>query len=636
MSRNFKWIRHWTASTTAALFLSLALAACGNRVGGAADMANPSVSDFVPRNGSVIASSDKIMITFDKSMDASSVMIGGDLAAESDRGTWSTLTKPAGGTSSSLSAANNTLTIGPLATWGSGTNRTLTVDANDLAGNPLPTFRLVLTVARGIVYVSPGGDDTNEGTKESPLATIPAGIAKTVRRGFYPGAVLVSEGTFSVDSSTSAPIILAEGISLVGGFTADWTERDPGRHVSLITDMSATGGNSRRPNRAVEAKSGTGITDATVIDGFTIQGGGGDYSSGLLIDSSQSPRILNNSIHGGAGSTRSTGIQVDSFPIIVSNTIDGGDGGALSYGILIVGGSPRIQDNTIHGGRGKMNSTGIQNMSRSSPVIEANHVDGGDGAGLSIGIKNLGRSNTSPSTTAIRNNMIHGGSGKQSYGIFNEKNVSPLIEANSIDGGNGSAYSTGIFNLGTPALQIRNNTVSGGKGRISEGIHMSGASPIIENNTIDGGSGANASAGITLAGLTGIGLPVPTSPVIQNNIVLTSGNGPRYCIREVEYDSDPAVLENNDLYNCPAGLYLDELTTELLSIDQVNKLRDTIASGNVSVDARIVNPDGGDYHLSGLSPALVRLGGLDLSAEFTTDRDGATRTLPWSMGAYER
>jgi len=435
-----------------------------------------------------------------------------------------------------------------------------------------------------------------------------------------------------VDSSASTNIVLVEGVSLIGGLKSDWSERDPAKHKTTIKDIATTGGNSGLPNCAVYAKDSTGITDATVVDGFTIQGGGGDYSSAVLISYYQYPKIMNNSIQGGSGNSTSFGIYTSySTSLIANNTIDGGDGGTYSNGIYNSASSPSIQDNAIHGGRGGTYSTGIMNLNNSSPIIEANFIDGGDGATRSQGIENLIGGSMSPSSPTIHDNSIHGGTGENSYGIYSEGNTAPLIHANSIDGGSGATFSSGVTFITTPVDQIRNNVISGGNGGFSSGLDIVGASPVIENNTIDGGAGATGSYAITLSTST-----VPSKPTFKNNIVITSGNGYRQCFREVDLDSDPAVFQNNDLFDCPGGLYLDELVNVLTSIDDVNNLTATTYAGNISVDPSFANPSVGDYHLKVLSPAAVRQGGLDLSTEFTTDRDGVTRTVPWSMGAYER
>jgi len=55
-----------------------------------------------------------------------------------------------------------------------------------------------------------------------------------------------------------------------------------------------------------------------------------------------------------------------------------------------------------------------------------------------------------------------------------------------------------------------------------------------------------------------------------------------------------------------------------------------------SLDDDIDTMGDNDWRLTASSPTEVTQGGLDLSAEFTTDKDGVTRTAPWSIGAYEQ
>jgi len=616
------------------LLLTIQLTGCGGSGGGGGgdNTTNPAISKSVPGNGSVLGSDEDIVIVFNQSMDTSSAVLGGDLAPESNGGTWTTSTKSAGGSLSHLSAENDTLTIAPQTTWGTGADQILTVNANDASGKAIPTFSLTLTVVQGVVYVSPTGDDAHDGTKDNPKATIKAAIAEAVNQGYNPGAVLVSEGTYEVDSSASTNIVLVEGVSLIGGLSSDWSERDPAKHKTTIKDIATTGGTSSSPNRAIYAPSNAAITDVTVVDGFTIQGGGGDYSSAILINYYQNPRILNNSIHGGSGITGSIGIYTSSSSTMIeNNTIDGGDGGTFSYGILNSWSSPSIQHNTIHGGRGGNSSSGITNNNDSSPIIGMNLINGGDGAIGSTGIDNSGILNTTPSSPVIHYNTILGGTAQDSYGIHSQGNTAPLIDANSIDGGSGPTFSVGIGMDTTPVYQVRNNVISGGTGKNAFGLSAYGSSPVVENNTIDGGAGPSGSYAITLSTST-----VPSKPTFKNNIVITSGTGYRQCFREINTDSDPAVFQNNDLFDCPDGLYLDELVTVLTSIGDVNNLSGATYDGNVSLDPGFLNRSLGNYHLAVSSPLAVRQGGLSLSSEFTTDRDGVTRTDPWSMGAYER
>ena len=148
-----------------------------------------------------------------------------------------------------------------------------------------------------------------------------------------------------------------------------------------------------------------------------------------------------------------------------------------------------------------------------------------------------------------------------------------------------------------------------------------------------------------------VGLPpvvgALVAPTIENNIISAlKGASERYCVHETDANSDPTALRNNVLFDCPTALYRDEGNTAITDIAAVNMLMDTTSSGNVSTDPMLVDRDGADddpttfvdndWHLSGASPASVTGGGLDLSALFTIDADGVARSVPWSIGAYEK
>lgn len=596
----------------------------------------------MPPSGSPLAKGEAITLLFSKSMQPSTLSLGGDLGATSDGGVWSTTTR-----------ADDTVTLRPGATWPIGA-QTLTVGATDTLGNEMAPLLLTLPVVEGVLHVSPAGDDANDGTKTNPKKTIPAAIAEGVNLNLVPVAVLVSEGTYLVDSGGPSPtqVVLAEGVSLYGGYSADFSRRDPSAQAAVIQDLGADAANSGNPHRAIEA--GSGITPSTVVDGFTVIGGAGPYSSGIFNHDGGAPTLTGNSINGGRGSIQSIGIQNNaSSPSIRNNTIHGG-GGESSHGIFNTASSPTVENNIVDGGQGTT-SYGVRNLS-SSPLIRNNTVRGGSGGAASYGVYNVS------SAPAIRGNTLHGGGGSSnSTGLYNNAS-SPTVENNTINGGSGGNNSMGIFSSsGAPLIRsntvdggeggisygilnqissatIRNNAVSGGRGRsLSQGILNNGGAPVIQNNTINGGSGS-FSYGI---------LNGSASPTIENNLVFTSGNGTRYCIVETTSNADPVSLRNNDLFDCPAALYGDEgFTNKLTSIDAVNALADTAAGENVSIDPAFVDKDGADedlntladndWHLSSASPASVTGGGLDLSNDFTDDKEGVTRTLPQSIGAYER
>ncbi len=593
-----------------------------------------------------------------------------------------------------------------------------------------------------IIYVSAtNGDDENPGTINKPKATIQGGIDTAyshIEDGLFESAqVHVAQGTYKVNYQEGVYITMRNGVSLYGGYALDFNTRDSENYETVIVDESKTGGRLGDSNQVIYI--GTGITNATVIDGFTIQGGGGDFICAInIIDSS--PTIQNNTIHGGSGSVYEMGVAVDNYSsaVIQYNTIIGGNGAGENWGVVIAnnstpliqynnitggsaGGSigikcfeetfPTIQHNTIDGGTGTWASgidiqtdsfatindniinagTGSENthgilINSAGATITANTIDGGNGVysnGIYIhkdsytiikantidgGIGSSGShgiSTNNNSNTTITANTINGGSGNgYTHGIINNKSNATIIE-NTINGGTGSSGSHGIANnnnsnttitantinggsgfychgisSGYSDTDIRNNTIFGGTGSDSKGVFCSGDgyTNLIQNNTIDGGTGNNNSMGIFVnEGAT---------PSIQNNIIFISGTGWNCSIVE-NPDNGKYVqaIENNDLWNTGSTeLYEDYLGNPYNDIVNVNVL--SYASGNVDINPIFEDIDGADddaatmedndWHLNDNSPSSVTQGGINLSSEFTKDKDDVTRTAPWSMGAYEK
>lgn len=280
---------------------------------------------------------------------------------------------------------------------------------------------------------------------------------------------------------------------------------------------------------------------------------------------------------------------------------------------------------------------------------------------------------TITSATVVDGLTIKGGSGAHSAAIFIDNSAAPVIQNNNINGGTGSARVYGVFSVDS-APTIAGNTINAGTttGNYAMGLHILDGAPLIINNIILGGdstgtfsSGIESSSAATIlnntidggsAGFYSTGIYINGSadgaPTIQNNIVFTSGGNTRLCIWEGN-TVDPALLQNNDLFNCPAALYAAQVVggtgncsfhsgsnchTQIADVN--NETLTTqgapgTADGNISVDPVFVDAASGDYHLGVTSPVTVTGGGLDLSPTITTDKDDFARTVPWSIGAYE-
>jgi hypothetical protein len=470
-------------------------------------------------------------------------------------------------------------------------------DANDeILGESLAPY----AIGTGpIVYVDGNnGVDSNDGTMNHPKKTIQAGI--DLAASLYTAAsVYVTEGSYILSGST---ITLHEGISLFGGYSQDWAERDPSHHESLMIDERTSGGVSNSPNYVIFA--GENITSTTAIDGFTLQAGGGSHSTCIL----------------SAGS-----------PIISNNVLNGGSVSVASYGIYL--------------------------RSNASPIITNNVIHGGTSADRAAAIY-ASDSNAS----SITNNTITGGSTNDGtvHAIYG-KRANLYIANNTIIGGhcvNDQCYSCGIREASASHSTIVNNTIDGGTGYRAYGILTSdGSDPKIYNNTINGGNPPQTAMGIYIKN--------DDDPRIINNIIFTSGGEARFCIYENDPgdfpghpnpDSNPGILRNNNLFHCPTGL-LSWFDEENISWHAVTDLHTPITTAEDGVGTMAEWDNISEDILASLDNAFRFIGNLEAYSfdtggrngahsqfnwGFMTDKDGAPRspsdnsaTTGWSMGAYE-
>lgn len=620
------------------------LAACGGGSGGGGGGDTTAPTATVTTNAptmpdpALVPENTVVTITFSESMDttAGAWSIGGDLAAESNAGAWSTTT-----------AANDTLTISPAAVagWVAKPARQLTVDARDVAGNPLATLVLTYDVYRGIVYFVDINmpNDLLDGLTP---ATARKFIHSAVANAIPPATVLVTAGDYRLSSQLGTHVVLRDEVSLYGGYNATFTMRDPATNVSRIEDRSTAGA-----GYAMRDAFPAPITEATFVDGFTIQGStqGATFSSAIFLASSSTtaPTIQHNVINGGSGATASRGIE-GGGAMVRNNVINGGSGGT-SYAVYGCRGV--VEDNTIHGGSGSA-SYGVSACILGT--VQNNTIHGGSGS-ISIGVE--------ASTGFVQDNTIVGGSGPgESRGMWINGNV--VVRNNSTVGD----YGVNIRG-GSPVLQ--GNVISGGISHFT-GAGGSGATGTIVNNLVYGGivefdSSSTIRNNIIHGGIHSIG----ADPIVENNMLLATPGSNTRCLEESPLilggpaNGDPRRVNNNNFFGC-AVVYYDydagcaangdgDGDPRTCTLAEMAALTDIFGgvSGNISANPVFADVDGpdnvlstmddNDWHFSSGSPISVRAGGLNGQDQiplwsFNTDKDGVIRPAsgnPWSIGAYQ-
>lgn len=123
----------------------------------------------------------------------------------------------------------------------------------------------LLTPAAGTaIFVSKEtGSNRNAGTREAPLKNLDKAIAKAAAGD----TILVAEGTYS-GTFDIGYFESDKPLKLYGGFSADFSTRDPVAHPTLIQPDNASGAKSRKALLTF-----TKAIDGTVVDGFVFDMG---------------------------------------------------------------------------------------------------------------------------------------------------------------------------------------------------------------------------------------------------------------------------------------------------------------------------------------------------------------------------
>lgn len=360
-----------------------------NEPGGGADVTSPqatsySASDFV-------TSTESIVIVFDESMDTSNITVsfGGQSIGSGLSVSWS-----------ATNLQNDTLTITGPFTAGA---QTLTLNGQDIAGNTVSYTKnhTVFTSVNGTAFYyvktpADGGNDANDG--KSP-ATAKASVKSALLAASAGNAILVAEGVYEINSALSPQITLKEGVSLYGGYSKDFSVRDHNIYTSKIIDIATMDINHPFANgtyrRFMTIKIPGGITNATVVDGFSIWGSVSHGLSAqhytkvgvyaiLSMHTDGAPIFQNNFIHGGenrAGAAKSnTAVYVinnaSATPGIFRNNIIYGGGvyGSYTTGVLLGGTKTAFYNNVIHGGAGTSSNIAINSSNGTNLATFSNNI----------------------------------------------------------------------------------------------------------------------------------------------------------------------------------------------------------------------------------------------------------------------
>ena len=205
------------------------------------------------------------------------------------------------------------------------------------------------------VFVAKNGSDQNPGTKDLPMLTIQAAANKAVadgKRDVYVNTSVYSEN-----------VLVPAGVSIYGGYSADFGQRNTVLYETAIIGVEPTG----QKVAAITVLDVNGAGQKTIVDGFTVFGHSsstpGESSYAVYArDGDKRLEIRNNRILSGNGGNGAQG----------GKGVDGGDGdGGIGGSKAKDLGNCTINAFVEAGGAGGQNSCGTN--------TSTNGGDGGDG-----------------------------------------------------------------------------------------------------------------------------------------------------------------------------------------------------------------------------------------------------------------
>ena len=396
-----------------------------------------------------------------------------------------------------------------------------------------------------------GGDGNGPGTPRNDLAavldTAPSGTEIYVAEGDY-------HGTFTMEHN----------LRLLGGWSADFRERDPDTHIARLYDDGTSAPTLLVPSGAETTLDG-------VIDGFDIEktGDGGvgppvpfriretvtvrdvqvraawdavGWSTNLLIDNGAAPVI-------------------DALDVIGPTAASNGSTAVICKG----GADVVIRNSTIHAGTAaSRHQAAVQVEGSTQLVLEHSTLSGGWTTNTADAHLR-GVYGHNGSHVILRHNEIHGAAQPESVTPFQVRGVelwhTGELVGNRIYGGAATESSIGVrvWNSGV-RVAMRNNIILGGYAPDSFGV-TNGYRVTLIHNTI-GATGPSGSPAVqSTTALSGCDGPC----TVINNIFFTASGTDRWGVRGGS-GTPLAIMRNNLFAAVPHGLFPPASTQDLAGL----------------------------------------------------------------------
>jgi hypothetical protein len=486
--------------------------------------------------------------------------------------------------------------------------------------------RFALLDDRVHVYCAQGSPCTGgeeDGTANQPYEAVRRALGNPVAVGSAPWTLAIAArgGGLAYDGSLDLP----GNVSLQGGYDPTFAEAarssDPTATIIRGDSASAASIDCVRDDRPIR------------IERLTLIGASGGTSMGLhAVDCGSELELTDSHFVGGATEGRSYGLYFagdDSDapgPVLTRVEARGGSSGSTpvtwnSYGLYVSYTSVTATDSVFTVGATQGGFTfGVYAYS-SRLVLTDSQILGGD----------------VPFTT--------------STGIHVDEYSELLADRCLIRGGDGVNQSRGIQAMELSTITVTNSVIlSGTATNFTYAVDGGWLGSVISNSVVVAGSAP-----------TTVGIQLGSGRILSvANTIVATRSATGICIRELTAGANLEALHNSVLTGC-ATLYRDSGATNYTTESQLTAANINSGAPAGSVGGNLGPPTipdvaavgfasfaGNDFHLTGSTPASITDGGRNTATSIcgtnsngtcgavTTDGDGAPRTVPYSIGAYER
>lgn len=300
--------------------------------------------------------------------------------------------------------------------------------------------------------------------------------------------VWVAKGTYKppTDTDRNATILLKSGVAIYGGFSdtgePTWAQRD--WETNLTTLSGDIGTEDDIADNSFHVVTGSGLSDTTILDGFTITAG--------------------NANGGYAVQTVGGGMNLLSSSPTLENVIISGNLAAYGGGMQNQSGSPTLTNvdfsNNIASGRGG----GMYNLYSSNPIL-TNVTFSNNSAGDGGGMYNYVSCSPALTNVTFSGNTVSGNGG----GMLNFDHSSPTLNNVVFSDNTATTWGGGIHNSSNCNSNLTNVLFSGNSaGDAGGGMLNWRSSPTIihttffNNTAYNGGGMTNSESSPTLTNVT--------------------------------------------------------------------------------------------------------------------------------------